>query len=91
MLHAQDSDEGRFKFTVVSDPLDEEKKECQDIGYAYLELWQIFQSGKDILEQELEIVSPRNQAIQIGRLKVSLQAAAALHGIYKEMTEDLFS
>ncbi|GAB1298844.1 RPGRIP1 variant-11aa [Apodemus speciosus] len=91
MLHAQDSDEGRLKFTVVSDPLDEEKKECQDVGYAYLELWQIFQSGKDILEQELEIVSPRNQAIQIGRLKVSLQAAAALHGIYKEMTEDLFS
>ncbi|XP_028644309.1 X-linked retinitis pigmentosa GTPase regulator-interacting protein 1 isoform X2 [Grammomys surdaster] len=91
MLHAQDSDEGRLKFTVVSDPLDEEKKECQDIGYAYLELWQIFQSGKDILEQELEIVSPGNQAIQIGRLKVSLQAAAALHGIYKEMTEDLFS
>ena len=37
------------------------------------------------------VVSPRNQAIQIGRLKVSLQAAAALHGIYKEMTEDLFS
>lgn len=43
-----------LKFTVVSDPLDEEKKECLDIGYAYLELWQIFQSGKDILEQELE-------------------------------------
>lgn len=91
MLQAQNSDEGRLKFTVVSDPLDEEKKECQDIGYAYLELWQIFQSGKDILEQELEIVSPGNQAIQIGRLKVSLQATAALHGIYKEMTEDLFS
>ncbi|CAH6779018.1 Rpgrip1 [Phodopus roborovskii] len=91
MLQAQDPDEGRLKFTVVSDPLDEEKKECQDVGYAYLELWQIFQSGRDILEQELEIVSPGDQAIQIGRLKVSLRAAAALHSIYKEMTEDLFS
>ncbi|XP_041494866.1 X-linked retinitis pigmentosa GTPase regulator-interacting protein 1 isoform X1 [Microtus oregoni] len=91
MLHAQDPEEGRLKFTVVSDPLDEEKNECQDVGYAYLELWQVLQSGSDILEQELKIVSPGDQAIQIGRLKVSLRAAAALHSIYKEMTEDLFS
>ncbi|XP_021507999.1 X-linked retinitis pigmentosa GTPase regulator-interacting protein 1 isoform X2 [Meriones unguiculatus] len=91
MLNAQDPEEGRLKMTVVSDPGDEEKKECQDVGYAYLELWQIFQSGRDILEEELEIVSPRNQAIKIGRLKVSLRAASALHGIYKEMTEDGFS
>ncbi|XP_026633735.1 X-linked retinitis pigmentosa GTPase regulator-interacting protein 1 [Microtus ochrogaster] len=90
MLHAQDPEEGRLKFTVVSDPLDE-KNECQDVGYAYLELWQVLQSGSDILEQELKIVSPGDQAIQIGRLKVSLRAAAALHSIYKEMTEDLFS
>ncbi|EGW08438.1 X-linked retinitis pigmentosa GTPase regulator-interacting protein 1 [Cricetulus griseus] len=91
MLHAQDPEEGRLKFTVVSEPLDEEKKECQDVGYAFLELWQILESGRDILEQELEIVSPGDRAIQIGRLKVSLRAAAALHSIYKEMTEDLFS
>lgn len=43
-----------LKFTVVSEPLDEEKKECQDVGFAYLELWQVLQSGSDILEQELE-------------------------------------
>ncbi|XP_075806460.1 X-linked retinitis pigmentosa GTPase regulator-interacting protein 1 isoform X2 [Microtus pennsylvanicus] len=91
MLHAQDPEEGRLKFTVVSDPLDEEKNECQDVGYAYLELWQVLQSGSDILEQELKIVSPGDQATQIGRLKVSLCAAAALQSIYKEMTEDLFS
>uniref|UniRef100_A0A8C3W1N1 X-linked retinitis pigmentosa GTPase regulator-interacting protein 1 n=1 Tax=Catagonus wagneri TaxID=51154 RepID=A0A8C3W1N1_9CETA len=90
-LTAQDPDQGHLKFTVVSDPMDEEKKECQEVGYAYLELWQIMESGRDILEQELDIVSPEDQATPIGRLKVSLQAAAALHAIYKEMTEDLFS
>uniref|UniRef100_A0A8D1GG72 X-linked retinitis pigmentosa GTPase regulator-interacting protein 1 n=1 Tax=Sus scrofa TaxID=9823 RepID=A0A8D1GG72_PIG len=88
MLTAQDPD---LKFTVVSDPMDEEKSECQEVGYAYLELWQIVESGRDILEQELDIVRPEDQATPIGRLKVSLQAAAALHAIYKEMTEDLFS
>ncbi|XP_057400527.1 LOW QUALITY PROTEIN: X-linked retinitis pigmentosa GTPase regulator-interacting protein 1 [Balaenoptera acutorostrata] len=90
MLTGQDPEQGHLKFTVVSDPMDEEKEECQEVGYAYLELWQILESGRDILEQELDIVSPEGQATPIGRLKVSLQAAAALHAIYKEMTEDLF-
>ncbi|KAM4881055.1 X-linked retinitis pigmentosa GTPase regulator-interacting protein 1 [Thomomys bottae] len=89
MLNAQDPEQGQLKFTVVSDPLDEENEECQEVGYAYLELWQVLESGRDILEQELEIVSPEDQAIAIGRLKVSLQAAAALHDVYKEMNEDL--
>ncbi|XP_037358901.1 X-linked retinitis pigmentosa GTPase regulator-interacting protein 1-like isoform X7 [Talpa occidentalis] len=89
MLNGQDPEQRHLKFTVVSDPMDEEKKECQEIGYAYLELWQIMESGEDITEQELDIVSPEDQATPIGKLKVSLQAAAAFRAIYKEMTEDL--
>ncbi|XP_004402181.1 PREDICTED: X-linked retinitis pigmentosa GTPase regulator-interacting protein 1 [Odobenus rosmarus divergens] len=91
MLNRQDPEQGRLKFTVVSDPMDDENKECQEVGYAFLELWQIMESGRDGVEQELDIVSPEDQATQIGRLKVSLQAAAALHAVYKEMTEDTFS
>ncbi|XP_039101187.1 X-linked retinitis pigmentosa GTPase regulator-interacting protein 1 isoform X3 [Hyaena hyaena] len=91
MLTGQDPEQGHLKFTVVSDPMDEEKKECQEVGYAFLELWQIMESGRDLVEQELDIVSPEDQATRIGRLKVSLQAAAALHAIYKEMTQVKFS
>lgn len=43
-----------LKFTVVSDPIEEEKKECQEVGYAYLELWPMLVSGRDILEQDLD-------------------------------------
>ncbi|XP_054986742.1 X-linked retinitis pigmentosa GTPase regulator-interacting protein 1 [Sorex araneus] len=91
MLNGQRQDQavGHFKFTVVSEPMDEEQDECQEVGYAYLELRKILESGKDILEQELDIISPEDQVTPIGRLKVSLQAAAALHAIYKEMTENL--
>ncbi|XP_004694594.1 PREDICTED: X-linked retinitis pigmentosa GTPase regulator-interacting protein 1 [Condylura cristata] len=89
MLNGQDPEQRHLKFTVVSDPMDEEKKECQEVGYAYLELWQIMESGEDLIEQELDIVSPEDQATPIGKLKVSLQAAAAFRAIYKEMTEDL--
>nr|KAF6502370.1 RPGR interacting protein 1 [Molossus molossus] len=91
MLNGQGPEQGRLKFTVVSDPMDDEHEECQEVGYAYLKLWQIMESGRDILEQELDIVSPEDQLTPIGSLKVSLQAAAAFHAIYKEMTEDLFS
>ncbi|XP_055989902.1 X-linked retinitis pigmentosa GTPase regulator-interacting protein 1 [Sorex fumeus] len=89
MLNGQKPGQRHFKFTVVSEPMDEEQNECQEVGYAYLELRQILESGKDILEQELDIISPEDQSTPIGRLKVSLQAAEALHAIYKEMTEDL--
>lgn len=34
--------------------MDDENNECQEVGYAYLELWQIMESGRDILEQELD-------------------------------------
>ena len=34
------------------------------------------------------VVGPEDQATPIGKLKVSLQAAAALQAIYKEMTFD---
>ncbi|XP_040332522.1 X-linked retinitis pigmentosa GTPase regulator-interacting protein 1 isoform X9 [Herpailurus yagouaroundi] len=87
MLNGQDPEQRHLKFTVVSDPMDEEKKECQEVGYAFLEPWQIMESGRDLVEQELDIVSPEDQATRIGRLTVSLKAAAALDAIYKEMTE----
>lgn len=91
MLNRKGPQQGRLKFTVVSDPMDDEKKECQEVGYAYLELWQIMESGRDSLEQELDIVSPADQATPIGSLKVSLEAAAAFRAIYEEMTADSFS
>ncbi|XP_049624940.1 X-linked retinitis pigmentosa GTPase regulator-interacting protein 1 [Suncus etruscus] len=89
MLNGQEPEQRHLKFTVVSDPMDEEQNECQEVGYAYLELRQILESGRDILGQEIDIVSPEDQATPIGRLKVSLQAVAAFHDIYKEMTKDL--
>lgn len=39
---------------MVSEPVDDENKDCEEVGYAYLELWRIMESGRDILEQELD-------------------------------------
>uniref|UniRef100_A0A8I3PUM9 RPGR interacting protein 1 n=1 Tax=Canis lupus familiaris TaxID=9615 RepID=A0A8I3PUM9_CANLF len=81
-LSGRGREQGRLKFTVVSDPLDDEK-ECQEVGYAFLELRQVMESG-DLVEQELEILSPAERA-PIGRLKVGVRAAVALRAVCAEM------
>lgn len=32
----------------------DEENECQEVGYAYLKLCQIMESGRDIVEQKLD-------------------------------------
>ncbi|XP_053846617.1 protein fantom-like isoform X2 [Vidua macroura] len=44
-----------LKFTVVSDPPeDEQDLECEDIGFAYVSLKEIFQNQRDIIEQDID-------------------------------------
>ncbi|XP_066189884.1 protein fantom [Sylvia atricapilla] len=44
-----------LKFTVVSDPPeDEQDLECEDIGFAYVSLKEIFQKQRDIIEQDID-------------------------------------
>ncbi|XP_072480180.1 X-linked retinitis pigmentosa GTPase regulator-interacting protein 1 isoform X2 [Notamacropus eugenii] len=88
MLQEENPEQRQLKFIVVSDP-EEQKNECQEVGYAYLELWQILETGRDILEQEIDIINPQDKATSIGKLKVSLQATDALQAIFKEMSEDM--
>lgn len=43
------------RFTVVSDPPeDEQDLECEDIGVAHLDLMDVFQKGRDIIEQDID-------------------------------------
>ncbi|XP_051836373.1 X-linked retinitis pigmentosa GTPase regulator-interacting protein 1 isoform X2 [Antechinus flavipes] len=88
MLQEKNPEQRQLKFIVVSDP-EEQKNECQEVGYAYLELWQILDTGRDILEQEIDIINPQDKVSSIGKLKVSLQATDALQAIFKEMGEDM--
>lgn len=42
-------------FTVVTDPPeDEQDLECEDIGFAYVSLREIFQKERDIIEQDID-------------------------------------
>ncbi|XP_037116111.1 protein fantom-like isoform X2 [Syngnathus acus] len=83
MLEGNDPKKRRLKFTVVSEPMDEEE-ECVDVGYAFLDLQELLLTGSDVIERQIDIVRVDEEQEVIGFLKVSLEAAKALSGIYEE-------
>ncbi|XP_068611969.1 LOW QUALITY PROTEIN: protein fantom [Brachionichthys hirsutus] len=83
MLEGSDPNQGRLKFTVVSEPIDDDE-ECLDVGYAFLDLHELLLTGDDVTEQQIDILSVDEDMEVVGNLKVSLEAAKALAGIYRE-------
>ncbi|KAM4565093.1 protein fantom [Fundulus diaphanus] len=86
MLEGTDPNHGRLKFTVVSEPMDDEE-ECVDVGHAFLDLRELLLTGNDVIDQQIDIVSVDEDREVIGNLKVSLEAAKALDGIYQEFQQ----
>ncbi|XP_014194536.1 protein fantom isoform X3 [Haplochromis burtoni] len=86
MLEGTDPNQGRLRFTVVSEPMDD-NEECVDVGHAFLNLQELLLTGNDVIEQQLDIVSVDEDEV-IGSLKVSLEAAKVLTGIYQEFHEE---
>ncbi|KAL7840926.1 hypothetical protein AOLI_G00262490 [Acnodon oligacanthus] len=83
MLEGTDPNQGRLKFTVVSEPLNEED-ECEDVGQAHLDLQELLLTGNDVIERQIDIFSMDEEQEVVGKLRVSLEAAQALTGIYWE-------
>uniref|UniRef100_A0A8C5LD46 Protein fantom n=1 Tax=Jaculus jaculus TaxID=51337 RepID=A0A8C5LD46_JACJA len=79
-----------IRFTVVSDPPeDEQDLECEDIGIAHVDLATVFQKGRDIIEQNIDVMDARADGGSIGKLKVTVEALQALWSVYKQHREDL--
>ncbi|XP_032086615.1 protein fantom isoform X2 [Thamnophis elegans] len=76
---------GSIRFTVVSDPPeDQQDLECEDIGFAYVSLSQIFQKRQDLMEEELDVFNSEDDGTVIGKLKVTVEALAALNSVWKK-------
>ncbi|XP_065806913.1 protein fantom [Labrus bergylta] len=86
MLERTDPNQGRLKFTVVNEPMDDDQ-ECVDVGHAFLDLPELLLTGNDVINQQIDIVGVDEEKEVIGNLKVSLEAAKALTGIYKEFSK----
>ncbi|XP_044841475.1 X-linked retinitis pigmentosa GTPase regulator-interacting protein 1 isoform X2 [Mauremys mutica] len=83
MLQAEEAGQSWLQFVVVSEPPPGTGGECEDVGFAYIDLREILLTGNNVLERDLDVVSPQDHSA-IGRLKVSVEAAAALCAIYWE-------
>ncbi|CAM4721402.1 unnamed protein product [Leuciscus chuanchicus] len=83
VLEGTDPNQGRLKFTVVSEPMNEQE-ECEDVGYAHLDLRELLLTGNDVIEEQIDVVSADEEQDVVGKLKVSVEAAQALTGIYQE-------
>ncbi|TRZ12330.1 hypothetical protein HGM15179_014796 [Zosterops borbonicus] len=74
-----------LKFTVVSDPPDDEQDlECEDIGFAYVSLKEIFQKQRDIIEQDIDVFDSQDASTVIGKLTVTVEALNALRSVHEE-------
>uniref|UniRef100_H0VMK1 Protein fantom n=1 Tax=Cavia porcellus TaxID=10141 RepID=H0VMK1_CAVPO len=90
ILQKQEMPNKSVRFTVVSDPAeDEQDLECEDIGVAHVNLTDLFQEGRDIIEQNIDVFGARADGESIGKLRVTVEALHALQSVYEQYREDL--
>ncbi|XP_069183789.1 protein fantom isoform X7 [Procambarus clarkii] len=70
---------GIIKFTVTSEPPEElqETQDCEDLGYAYVNLHDLLRKGEDLQDAEL-IVESADDGSQMGVLNVTLRIVDVL-------------
>ncbi|XP_055409606.1 protein fantom isoform X4 [Bubalus kerabau] len=90
ILLKQEMPNRSVRFTVVSDPPeDEQDLECEDIGIANVDLADVFREGKDIIEQNIDVLDARASGGGIGKLRVTVEALHALRSVYEQFRDDL--
>lgn len=79
-----------IKFTVVSDPPEEEEQdeECEDVGVAYLRILDIMDKRRDMKDVSLSVVDVQDSSEVIGHLVVTVEALDALTSILKDPERD---
>ncbi|XP_060770935.1 protein fantom isoform X2 [Neoarius graeffei] len=79
-----------IRFTVVSDPPEEEEqeKECEDVGVAYFRISDILMKQRDMIDISLDVVDVQNSTEVVGSLKVTVEALEALRSIMEDPDHD---
>ncbi|KAE8633773.1 hypothetical protein XENTR_v10002084 [Xenopus tropicalis] len=85
LLEGSDSngDIVRLKFTVVSDPINEDEEECCDVGYAYMDLRPLLRRAEDKAEETLQVLDVADQEQVIGALRVAIEAKEAARTVHR--------
>uniref|UniRef100_A0A8D0AME2 RPGRIP1 like n=1 Tax=Sander lucioperca TaxID=283035 RepID=A0A8D0AME2_SANLU len=81
----------RIRFTVVSEPPEEEEqeRECEDVGVAFLRIHEILERRRDLTETSLDVLDVEDSSEVIGSLTVSVEGLEALQAIMEEQEQEL--
>ncbi|XP_072363689.1 protein fantom-like [Scyliorhinus torazame] len=90
LINQSEPNGGRLKFTVVSEPVDG-NEDCIEIGYCYVPISRIYQTGSDIIETEFDILEAGRETAVMGKLAVTVEGATALQAIVADMSGGLTS
>ncbi|KAL4234620.1 Protein fantom [Mactra antiquata] len=86
MLLPSDPDDGRIRFTLVSEPPeDEQEGDCEDVGVAFVSVRDILLKRHDLSDQDVDIVDINDETTVIGCMNLTVHVLEALDSVEKEM------
>ncbi|XP_059142176.1 protein fantom-like [Physella acuta] len=85
-------DKGRLKFTLVSEPpenpAESTEMECEDVGVAYVDIKRMLREGKDLKDQNIDILDAQTEKVVIGHMMVTVECVDVMRAIANEMEVD---
>ncbi|XP_031734978.1 protein fantom-like [Anarrhichthys ocellatus] len=76
----------RIRFMVVSEPPEEEEqeRECEDVGVAFIRIPEILERQQDLTETSLEVLDVEDSSQVVGSLTVTVEGLEALQAIMED-------
>ncbi|XP_044048154.1 protein fantom [Siniperca chuatsi] len=90
VLQGRNPEMERIRFTVVSEPPEEEEqeRECEDVGVAFLRIPEILEKQRDLTETSLSVLDVEDGSEVVGSLTVSVEGLEALQAIMEDQDQD---
>ncbi|XP_068579629.1 protein fantom isoform X2 [Cebidichthys violaceus] len=90
VLQGQSPQMERIRFTVVSEPPEEEEqeRECEDVGVAFIRIPEILERQQDLTETSLEVLDVEDSSQVVGSLTVTVEGLEALQAIMEDQDLD---
>ncbi|XP_015254353.1 PREDICTED: protein fantom [Cyprinodon variegatus] len=90
VLRGRNAQMERIQFTVVSEPPEEEEqeRECEDVGVAYLRIPEVVEKQEDVVEASLNVLDVEDSSEVVGQLTVSLEGLEALRAIMEDQDKE---
>ncbi|XP_069384848.1 protein fantom [Paralichthys olivaceus] len=90
VLQGRHSEMERIRFMVVSEPPEEEEqeRECEDVGVAFVRIPEILERRRDLTETTLPVVDVVDSSQVVGSLIVSVEGLEALQAIMEDQDQE---